>query len=109
MSNFDPNDPAAEIKYLKALERAKTPAWPAMPDDPAKVKKAAAWPAAAEGKPKKPPRHVPHSWLLPDMEKRQVPPMTSTGPTTWGDRFIFLALLGATLYLVAALALAVVD
>ena len=108
MSNFDPNDPAAEIKYLKALERAKTPAWPAMPDDPAKVKKAAAWPAAAEGKPKKPPRHVAHSWLLPDMEKQQLPPMPSYGQT-WGDRFIHLTLIGAALYIVVALALAVVD
>ena len=70
MSHFDPNDPAAEIKYLKALERAKTPAWPAMPDDPAKAKKAAAWPAAVEGKPKKPPRHVRATWGAPELQSR---------------------------------------
>ena len=42
MSHFDPTDPAAEIKYLKAQERAK---WPQDYPDPAKVKK---WPAAAD-------------------------------------------------------------
>jgi|CXWK01.1.fsa_nt_gi hypothetical protein len=57
MSHFDPTDPAAEIAYLKAMERAKTPAWPDMPPDPAKAKKAADWPTPV-GKPKKPPRHV---------------------------------------------------
>ena len=70
MSHFDPTDPAAEIKYLKALERGKMPAWPAMPDDPAKVKKAAAWPAAVEGKPKKPPRHVARTWGAPEQQLR---------------------------------------
>ena len=65
MSTFDPTDPAAEIKYLKALERGKKPTWPAMPDDPAKVKKAADWPTPV-GKPKKPPRHVARTWGAPD-------------------------------------------
>ena len=74
MSHFDPNDPAAEIKYLKALERAKTPAWPAMPDDPPKAKKAAAWPAAVEGKPKKPPRHVARTWGAPELQSRYLAP-----------------------------------
>ena len=75
MSHFDPNDPAAEIKYLKALEKAKTPAWPAMPDDPAKVKKKPeAWPAAVEGKPKKPPRHVARTWGTPELQSRPFTP-----------------------------------
>lgn len=42
MTTSDPTDPAAEIKYLKALERAK---WPEDYPDPAKAKK---WPAAAD-------------------------------------------------------------
>jgi hypothetical protein len=41
-----------------------------MPDDPAKVKKAAAWPAAVEGKPKKPPRHVARTWGAPEQQLR---------------------------------------
>ena len=73
MSNFDPSDPAAEIKYLKALERAKTPAWPAMPDDPAKVKKGEAWPTPV-GKPKKPPRHVARTWGAPELQSRPFTP-----------------------------------
>ncbi len=42
MTTSDPTDPTAEIKYLKALERAK---WPKEYPDPAKAKK---WPAAAD-------------------------------------------------------------
>jgi hypothetical protein len=104
MANKFDTDPAAEIAYLKALEKAAPVEWPVMPDDPAKLKKAEKWPAPVDGdKDKKFPRR-PHSWLSPEMEKRQAPPMTSYGQT-WGDKFIFLALLGATLYLVAALLL----
>ena len=73
MTHFDPNDPAAEIKYLKALERAKTPAWPAMPGDPAKVKKAAAWPTPV-GKAKKPPRHVRATWGAAELPSRAFAP-----------------------------------
>lgn len=46
MTNFNA-DPAAEIAYLKALEKANQPAWPdAMPPaDPAKLKKKTSnWP-----------------------------------------------------------------
>jgi hypothetical protein len=71
MSHFDPTDPAAEIKYLKALERGKKPTWPAMPDDPAKAKKGEAWPAIDGGKkPKKPPRHVRATWGAPELQSR---------------------------------------
>jgi hypothetical protein len=69
VTHFDPTDPAAEIAYLKAMERAKTPAWPAMPPEPAKVKKAADWPAPV-GKPKKPPRHVRATWGAPELQTR---------------------------------------
>ena len=75
MSHFDPNDPAAEIKYLKALERAKKPTWPAMPDDPAKAKKGEAWPAIDGGKkPKKPPRHVRATWGAAELPSRAFAP-----------------------------------
>lgn len=52
MSHCDPTDPAAEIKYLKALERGK---WPEDYPDPTKVKK---WPAAADAAKGK----QPHIW-----------------------------------------------
>lgn len=46
MTTFDPTDPAAEIKYLKALEKGK--GWPQEYPDPAKVKKGKDWPAAVD-------------------------------------------------------------
>lgn len=70
MTTFDPTDPAAEIKHLKALERAKMDAWPAMPDEPAKAKKAAAWPAAVDAGKKKPPRHVARTWGAAELQSR---------------------------------------
>ena len=54
MSHFDPTDPAAEIKYLKALERGKD--WPQEYPDPAKVKKGKDWPAAVDPAKVKQPR-----------------------------------------------------
>ena len=71
MSTFDPTDPAAEIKYLKALERGK--GWPQEYPDPAKVKKAADWPTPV-GKPKKPPRHVARTWGAPELQSRPFTP-----------------------------------
>jgi len=69
MTTFDPTDPAAEIKHLKALERAKMDAWPAMPPDPAKVKKAADW-STPVATPKKPPRHLRATWVAPELQSR---------------------------------------
>ena len=90
MNHYDPTDPAAEVKYLKALERAKTPAWPTMPDDPAKVKKATAWPAAVDAGKKKPPRHVAPSWVAPEL---QSPPFVQEGipPATLARALLLLA------------------
>jgi hypothetical protein len=68
MSHFDPTDPAAEIAYLKALEKAKTPSWPVMPPAVDKLKKPLDTPV---GKAKKPPRHVARTWgALTPMDSR---------------------------------------
>ena len=95
MSTFDPTDPAAEIKYLKALERGK--GWPQEYPDPAKVKKAADWPTPV-GKPKKPPRHV--ARMMVDPAAPSYRPMTYEGYTI-GEVIravlIFLAAIGAAL------------
>ena len=67
MNTFDPNDPAAEIKYLKALEQGK--AWPTTYPDPAKVKKGKGWPAAVDPyKVKKTPRRWEY-WTPPEAEE----------------------------------------
>lgn len=68
MTAFDPTDPAAEIKHLKALESAKAaaPDWPADWPAPAKAKKQP-WPTAPAPAKKKPPWR-PHSWLPPEEE-----------------------------------------
>ncbi len=71
MSHFDPTDPAAEIKYLKALERGK--GWPDMPPDLVALKKKET-PAVPVGKAKKPPRHVAQTWGLTPMEARPFVP-----------------------------------
>ena len=52
MTTFDPTDPAAEIKYLKALEKGKD------------------WPAAVDAGKKKTPRHVARTWGAVELQSR---------------------------------------
>ena len=68
MSHFDPTDPAAEIKYLKALEKGK--GWPQEYPDSAKVKKGKDWPAAVDAGKKKTPRHVARTWGAVELQSR---------------------------------------
>ena len=68
MTTFDPTDPAAEIKYLKALEKGK--GWPQEYPDSAKVKKGKDWPAAVDAGKKKTPRHVARTWGAPELQSR---------------------------------------
>ena len=72
MNHYDPTDPAAEVKYLKALERGK--GWPQEYPDPAKVKKGKDWPAAVDAGKKKTPRHVARTWGTPELQSRPFTP-----------------------------------
>lgn len=96
MTTFDPTDPAAEIKYLKALERGK--GWPQDYPDPTKVKKGKDWPAAVDAGKKKTPRHVARMMIDPAAPSYR--PMTYEGYTI-GEVIravlIFLAAIGAAL------------
>jgi hypothetical protein len=96
MNHYDPTDPAAEVKYLKALERGK--GWPQEYPDPAKVKKGKDWPAAVDAGKKKPPRHV--ARMMVDPAAPSYRPMTYEGYTI-GEVIravlIFLAAIGAAL------------
>ena len=97
MTHFDPTDPAAEIKYLKALEKGK--GWPAEYPDPAKVKKGGkGWPAAVDAGKKKTPRYV--ARMMVDPAAPSYRPMTYEGYTI-GEVvravLIFLVAIGAAL------------
>lgn len=96
MTTFDPTDPAAEIKYLKALERGK--GWPQEYPDPAKVKKGKGWPAPADAGKVKSPRMWRPTATAPDAPGYR--PMAYEGYSI-GEVIravlIFLAALGAAL------------
>jgi len=67
MTRFDA-DPAAEIAYLKAIEKTGQPAFPdAPPTADALKKKAHNWPDVPAGGKKKT-RRVPHAWVAPDLQ-----------------------------------------
>lgn len=74
MTQFDPTDPAAEVAYLKALEKAK---WPQPATDPGKLKKWHDAEAAPKAK-KRPPAPMPttprkwRTWT-PDADAEAMP------------------------------------